>query len=79
MNRKIITRVLAILLVVAIALGGLWYANRVLVMKRVDGVLTMQNFYAQPDGTVDVLLVGNSHSGINIDTATLWTEYGISA
>ena len=50
MNRKIITRVLAILLVVAIALGGLWYANRVLVMKRVDGVLTMQNFYAQPDG-----------------------------
>lgn len=79
MNRKIITRVLAILLVVAIALGGLWYANRVLVMKRVDGVLTMQNFYAQPDGTVDVLLVGNSHSGINIDTTTLWTEYGISA
>ena len=79
MNRKIITRGLAILLAVAIALGGLWYANRVLVMKRVDGVLTMQNFYAQPDGTVDVLLVGNSHSGINIDTATLWTEYGISA
>ena len=77
--KKYISRIICILLVIAIALGGLWYANRVLVMKRADGILTMQSFYAQPEGTVDVLLVGNSHSGINIDTATLWDEYGISA
>lgn len=72
-------RAICILLVLALAIGGLWYLDRLLVMKRVDGILTMQDFYAQPEGSVDVLLVGNSHSGINIDTATLWDEYGISA
>ena len=79
MKNKYFKRVICVLLVIALALGGLWYANRVFVMKRVDGILTMQDFYAQPQGTVDVLLVGNSHSGINIDTAELWTEYGISS
>ena len=53
--------------------------DRVFKMKRVDGILTMQNFYAQPEGSVDVLLVGNSHSGCNVDTATLWTEHGIAS
>ena len=77
--KKYTSRIVCILLAAAIALGGVWYINRVLVMKRADGILTMQDFYAQPDGTVDVLFVGNSHSGINIDTATLWDEYGIAA
>lgn len=77
--KKYTTRIIAVILTVALALGGLWYIDRVLIMKRTDGILTMQNFYAQPEGTVDVLLVGNSHSGINIDTATLWDEYGIAS
>ena len=77
--KKYLSRIVCILLVVALAIGGLWYVNGVLIMKRSDGILTMQDFYAQPDGTVDVLLVGNSHSGINIDTATLWDTCGIAA
>lgn len=72
-------RTVCLLLCAAIAVGGLWYLDRVFRMKRVDGILTMQNFYAQPEGSVDVLLVGNSHSGINVDTATLWSEYGIAS
>lgn len=79
MKRKYVNRIIAVVLTLALALSGLWAINRVLVMKRNDGILTMQNFYAQPEGTVDVLLVGNSHSGINVDTATLWSEYGLSA
>lgn len=74
-----VKRALCLILCLAIAVGGLWYMDRVMKMKRVDGILTMQNFYAQPEGTVDVLLVGNSHSGINVDTATLWTEHGIAS
>ncbi len=77
--KKYLSRIICVLLVVALALGGLWYLNGVLVMKRSDGILTMQDFYAQPDGTVDVLLVGNSHAGINVDTATLWDSCGIAA
>lgn len=74
-----IKRSICLLLCIVLAVGGLWYMDRVLKMKRVDGILTMQNFYAQPEGTVDVLFVGNSHSGINVDTATLWTEHGIAS
>lgn len=77
--KKYLSRIICALLVIALAIGGLWYVNGVLIMKRSDGILTMQDFYAQPDGTVDVLLVGNSHSGINIDTATLWDSCGIAA
>lgn len=77
--KKYVKRIIALVLVAALALGGLWYANRVLIMKRTDGILTMQNFYAQPERTVDVLFVGNSHSGINIDTATLYDDYGIAS
>ncbi len=79
MKKYYLSRIICVLLVIALAIGGLWYVNGVLIMKRSDGILTMQDFYAQPDGTVDVLLVGNSHSGINIDTATLWDSCGIAA
>ena len=72
-------RFICLLLVVCLTLGGVWYIDRVLRLKRVDGILTMQNFYAQPKESVDVLFIGNSHSGINIDTATLWNNYGISS
>lgn len=77
--KKYVKRIISVVLLIAIAVGGLWYADLVLVPKRLDGIVSMQDFYAQPEGTVDVLLVGNSHSGVNIDTATLWSEYGLSA
>ncbi len=72
-------RAICLLLVFCLALGGVWTIDRVLRLKRNDGILTMQNFYRQPEDSVDVLFIGNSHSGINIDTATLWNEYGIAA
>ena len=53
--------------------------DNVLKLKRVDGILTMQNFYAQPEDSVDLLMVGNSHAGCNIDTATLWRDFGIAS
>ncbi|MGI5976418.1 MAG: hypothetical protein ACOX68_01800 [Candidatus Limivicinus sp.] len=79
MKNKYIKRTVCIVLTLALALGGLWYIDRILRPKRPDGILTMQNLYAQRENSVDVLMVGNSHVGINVDTATLWDEYGIAA
>lgn len=79
MKNIYLKRSVCLLLAFCLALGGVWYIDRVLRLKRNDGILTMQNFYRQPEGSIDVLMVGNSHSGINIDTATLWKEYGIAS
>lgn len=76
---KIIRRSLALLLIFAFTLASVWTLDRILLIKRYDGVKPMESFYAQKPGTVDVLLMGNSHMGVHVDTATLWREYGISA
>ncbi len=77
--KKILKRSLALLLILIFTLGSVWAVDRVLLIKRYDGVQPMESFYAQEPGTVDVLLMGNSHMGVHVDTATLWREYGISA
>ena len=76
---KILKRSLALLLIFALTLATVWALDRILLIKRYDGVKPMESFYAQEPGTVDVLLMGNSHMGVHVDTATLWREYGISA
>lgn len=77
--KHVLKRTLALLLVLVLTMGSVYLADRVLLLKRYDGVKPMQSFYAQAPGTVDVLLLGNSHMGVHVDTATLWQEYGISA
>ena len=77
--KTVLKRTLALLLVLVLSLGSVYITDRVLLLKRYDGVKPMQSFYAQAPGTVDVLLLGNSHMGVHVDTATLWQEYGISA
>lgn len=77
--KKILKRSLALLLILIFTLASVWAVDRVLLIKRYDGVQPMESFYAQEPGTVDVLLMGNSHMGVHVDTATLWREYGISA
>ncbi len=57
---------------------GWGIANNTLTLKRWDGVIPMQDYYEQPAGTVDVLMLGNSRSGVNFDCEELWKEYGIS-
>lgn len=77
--KKIFKRSLALLLILIFTLVSVWALDRVLLIKRYDGVKPMESFYAQEPGTVDVLLMGNSHMGVHADTATLWREYGISS
>ena len=79
-KRKIWTRRgCRIVLFVLAAAFMLYCLDRIRLVKRTDGILTMQNFYAQDPGTVDVLILGSSHAGMNLDTGVLWEEEGIAS
>ena len=77
--KRIIKNTMYILLWVVLSLSALWYVNRVLVVKNREGITTMQNYYLQKKDTVDVLVLGSSHAGMNVDTSTLWSEYGMAS
>ena len=79
MIRKRILSLLCAVLTLAGMLAIAWVADRVLIVKRTDGIVDMQDFYAQKENTVDVLLLGSSHAGMNLDASVFWTEQGQSA
>lgn len=59
--------------------GVLWCADRILAVKYGDGIYDMTKFYQLEDGSVDVLVLGSSHAFENINTGTLWDQYGIAS
>ena len=71
---KNIVRVTAFVLVVAVLLDiwAVWFKK-----KSYDGSLMLQNFYEQPENSIDLLCIGSSHAFIDINTGVLWDEYGI--
>lgn len=44
-----------------------------------DGSYVMRMFYEQPEDSVDVLILGSSHAGVDINPAVLWDEYGMAS
>ena len=62
---KNIVRVTAFVLVVAVLLDiwAVWFKK-----KSYDGSLMMQNFYGQPENSIDLLCIGSSHAFIDINT-----------
>lgn len=77
--KKKLLYVLCILITLA-CMGGIYYlADQILIVKRTDGIVSMQDYYAQKEDTVDVLLLGSSHTGMNLDAAEFWTSQGQSA
>lgn len=53
--------------------------DRVLSIKTEDAIGTMEKYQVLPKDTVDVLLVGSSHVGMNVDNRLIWDEYGIAS
>ncbi|MCI1966252.1 MAG: hypothetical protein LKJ17_09020 [Oscillospiraceae bacterium] len=53
--------------------------SRVLSFKYQDGIQPMQNYYDLPPDTVDVLLLGSSHMGVNVNPTQIWNDCGIAA
>ncbi len=47
--------------------------------KYLDSTFKMEMFYEQPEDSVDILVLGSSHSYQGINTAVLWEEYGYAA
>lgn len=79
MNRKkILGRIVQILVFCILLSSILWWLNSILVIKRPDGITTMQNLYAQEPNTCDILFLGSSHAGMNLDAEVFWSEYGYS-
>lgn len=78
-RRRLTARVLAAVLSLLLLVNGLAAANRLLCVKSQDGIDQARAFYHQPENSIDVVFLGSSHIHCNINTAYLWTEYGIAA
>ena len=67
-------RVVAFLLVLTtlIIIWNSWFRY-----KSYDGSLMMENFYEQPENSIDMLCIGSSHTFVDINTGVLWNEQGI--
>ncbi|MCD7761928.1 MAG: hypothetical protein LUI14_01790 [Lachnospiraceae bacterium] len=67
----------AAFILIGLLLFGL--INKVFTFKGSYGVTELWSFYQQEEESIDVLLLGSSHAGMNLDAAWLWDSYGISA
>ncbi len=72
-------KALVIISFLALLLGVYVTLDRVMGTKADDAIGPMERYYALPRDTVDVLLVGASHVGMNVDNGMLWDEYGIAS
>lgn len=56
-----------------------YFVSDTLKFKHPDGMRPMENFYALPEDTVDVLFLGSSHVGMNVDPSIIWEKTGIAS
>ncbi len=77
--RRNIEIFLRILLALALFCGCFYVVDTTLEFKYDDGVTPMSDFYSFPEDSIDVLLLGSSHMGVNVDTTILCNDYGIGA
>lgn len=74
--KKTVVRITGFLLILLMVLAEI---NRVFKMKYGDGIYSLTKFYEQKKDSVDVLVLGSSHAFENINTGTLWDEYGMAS
>ena len=71
-------RILATVLSILLFSGGLLVSNNILQTKTEAGVMQMRALYDQPKDTIDVVMLGSSHVHCGINTAKLFSDYGIA-
>lgn len=76
MRYKNLYKSMAFCLMTGVALLTLW---NVLKGKWLDGSYVMEMFYEQPKDSIDVVFLGSSRAGADINPAVLWEQYGIAA
>lgn len=74
--KKSIIRITAFLCILTLAL---LLACKILKFKYSYSIQDIDNFYSLEDDTVDVLFIGTSHAYANINTGTLWDDYGMAS
>jgi hypothetical protein len=72
-------KIFTFVLLFALFLGAYVTMDKVLEIKTEDSNGSMQRYYELPKDTVDVLMVGSSHVGLNVDNGMLWDDYGIAS
>ncbi len=78
MDRKFRKKIIACIVSFCIVAGVLSIAGAVLKPHSKDGVMQSMGIYDQPEGTIDVLMLGSSHIYYGVNTAKLWEDYGIT-
>ena len=73
--RSIIAALLSITVIFSTTLA----TDKLLKEKSEDGIEQCLAMYDQPKDTIDVLMLGSSHVHCGINTAKMWSDYGISA
>lgn len=66
----------------ALAAAGLfmvYFVSTTLAYKAYDGYTSLDAFYKQDKNSIDVLILGSSHAGMNLATDVLWDEYGLAS
>ncbi len=56
-----------------------YYTDILLSDKNAHGFLQAREMYAQPRNSIDVVFMGSSHIHCDVNTALLWTKYGIAS
>ena len=78
MKRRIV-RIAKAACFLLVFLVAYYFVSSTLKFKYEDGIRPMENYYALPEDTVDVLLLGSSHMGMNVNPGQMWDEQGIAA
>ncbi len=72
-------RIITIILCIVILGCGLYGADYVLKDRSEHGVRQCMGIYSQPKDSIDVVFLGSSHVHYGVNTAKLWSDFGISA
>ncbi|MBO4643980.1 MAG: hypothetical protein J5716_05160 [Alphaproteobacteria bacterium] len=70
---------ITIVLLLAVFATLLVSVKKVLLFKWNDGIVQVRNLYKYTGGGIDVLVLGSSHVFNDVNTQTLFDEYGIAA
>lgn len=78
---KKIKLILTVIIIVAVAVSGLWFATKLLEPKYMSGIVegAMISEYYDDDMDHDVVFIGDCELYENISPAVLWSEYGINS
>lgn len=75
MKRYGLKTVICLILTAAFIAGLVWWSG-ITAKKTAHGIRQASYMYAQPENTIDVVMMGSSRVHCNINTAVLWDLYG---